>query len=80
MRKLIKNKIFENLDGENKRTTTSSYSKHDWFSTKEAAQYLRIPTGSLSNMVCNGTVKPRGRIGRLNRFHIDDLIELLNRK
>ncbi len=54
--------------------------RQDWFSSKEAADYLRIPVGSLRNMVSNGGLKPRGRVGRLNRFHIDDLIELLTRK
>lgn len=52
----------------------------EWFTSIEAAEYLRIPVGSLRNLVSNGIFKPRGKVGRLNRFHIDDLIELLTRK
>ena len=37
-----------------------------------AAEYLRIAVGTLRNMVSNGVIKPRGKVGRLNRFHIED--------
>lgn len=48
-----------------------------WFTTEEAAEYLRIHPGTLRNMICNGSVKPSGKIGRLNRFLESDLKKLL---
>ena len=38
-----------------------------WFTTSEAAQYLRVSTGSIKNMVYRGRLSPR-KLGRLNRF------------
>lgn len=74
-------RVFENLSDENmiKNENFNSF-KQEWFSSSEAAEYLRIPVGSLRNMISNGIVKPSGKIGRLNRFHINDLKELLTRK
>lgn len=58
----------------------SSDKKREWMTSSEAAEYLRIAVGTLRNMVCNGVLKPRGKVGRLNRFHIDDLINFLTKK
>ncbi len=52
--------------------------KKEWLTPKETAEYLGISVGSLQNKVCNGLIKPRGKLGRLNRFHIRDLDELLS--
>jgi excisionase family DNA binding protein len=52
--------------------------KKEWLSSQEAAEYLGITVGSLRNKVCNGLIKPSGKLGRLNRFHIRDLQELLS--
>lgn len=82
MKNNFNKKFFENLSG-NKNTTNEEKPSpvvQDWFSSSEAAEYLRIPVGSLRNLVSNGVLRPSGKIGRLNRFHINDLIELLTRK
>ncbi|MBX9767280.1 MAG: helix-turn-helix domain-containing protein [Bdellovibrionales bacterium] len=49
-----------------------SLDKLRWLSTKEAAYYLRVPIGSLKNMVYRGKLVPK-KLGRLNRFLRDDL-------
>lgn len=77
----LNQKFFENLEVDiDVKDEPKSCSKQEWFSSQEAADYLRIPVGSLRNLVSNGILKPSGKIGRLNRFHINDLIELLTRK
>ncbi|HCR52824.1 MAG TPA: hypothetical protein DIW27_00310 [Cytophagales bacterium] len=47
-----------------------------WFSTDEAAEYLRIPVGTLRNMTSNGQVV-HYKLGRLNRYLESDLKKLL---
>ncbi len=75
------NSLFEtNKIEENKNFTNQICFPIEWLSTEEAAQYLRLNAGTLRNMVCNGRIKVRGKAGRLNRFHIDDLKEFLIRK
>lgn len=59
---------------------TSVFPKNEWLTSSEAADYLRINIGSLRNMVCNGSLKPSGKVGRLNRFHIEDLKNFLTKK
>lgn len=51
-------------------------SKGRWFSTEEAADFLRIPVGTLRNMTSNGLV-PYYKLGRLNRYLEFDLNRLL---
>ncbi|MBX9767926.1 MAG: helix-turn-helix domain-containing protein [Bdellovibrionales bacterium] len=51
-----------------------------WLTTREAAEYLRIHPGSLANAVANGTIKPNGKFGRLNRFRQSELKKLLEAK
>jgi excisionase family DNA binding protein len=51
-------------------------SQDRWFSTKEAADYLRIPAGTLRNMTSNGQVT-HYKLGRLNRYLESDLKKLL---
>lgn len=51
--------------------------KKEWLSSQEAADYMGVSVGSFRNKVCNGLIKPRGKLGRLNRFHIRDLEKLL---
>jgi excisionase family DNA binding protein len=75
--------LIENLNG-GKSSGDSESPRPDevliecrWLTTEEAADYLRIHPGSLRNMVSNGTVKPSGKIGRLNRFLESDLRKLL---
>jgi excisionase family DNA binding protein len=51
-------------------------SQDRWFSTKEAADYLRIPVGTLRNMTSNGQIT-HYKLGRLNRYLESDLKKLL---
>lgn len=51
--------------------------KKEWLTSDEAAEFLGISVGSLRNKICNGLMKPSAKLGRLNRFHIRDLEELL---
>ena len=51
-------------------------SQDRWFTTKEAADYLRIPAGTLRNMTSNGHVT-HYKLGRLNRYLESDLKKLL---
>lgn len=50
-----------------------------WFTTEEAANFLRISVGSLLNMVSNGQVPYYKLCGR-NRYRLDDLRGLLIQK
>ena len=47
--------------------------------TIEAAAFLKIPAGSLRNMIWRGDIKPL-KCGRLNRFTQKCLLEFLNQK
>lgn len=58
-------RLFENLDG------------NIWLSSKEAAVYLGISEKTLRNMCSNGEI-PHSKLGRLNRYLLKDLIELLD--
>ncbi len=49
---------------------------NEWLTTKEAAEYLRIPIGSLKNMTSNGQVLYY-KLGRRNRYWLPDLRKLL---
>lgn len=50
--------------------------ENEWLTTREAAEYLRIPYGSLKNMTSNGEV-PHYKLGRRNRYWLPDLRKLL---
>jgi len=74
----LNTQIFENrISGDFSESTAP---KSEWLTSNEAAEYLRINVGTLRNMVCNGTLKPSGKIGRLNRFRLEDLRNLLLKK
>jgi excisionase family DNA binding protein len=60
--------VFENSIDESSQTR--------WLSSEEAADYLRIPVGTLRNMTSNGRV-PHYKLGRLNRYLEADLKKLL---
>lgn len=49
------------------------------YTTIEAAKFLKIPAGSLRNMIWRGEIKPL-KCGRLNRFTQKCLLEFLNQK
>lgn len=48
----------------------------EWMTSVEAAHYLRIPIGTLRNMTSDGRIKYT-KLGRVNRYHRDDLRNLL---
>ncbi len=48
----------------------------EWLTTDEAAEFLKIPPGSLRNMTSNGKI-PFYKLGRSNRYLRRDLVELL---
>lgn len=48
----------------------------EWLTTKEAADYLKIPVGSLRNMTSNGQV-PYFKLGNRNRYSLTELRKLL---
>ena len=52
--------------------------KREWLTSQQAAEFLGISVGSLRNKIYNGLIKPSGKLGRLNRFLIRDLEELLS--
>lgn len=72
--------LFENLADSKTELSHKIGKTQEWFTTKEAAEYLRLPIGTVRNRISNGVYKPRGRLGRSPRFHIEDLIELLTGK
>jgi excisionase family DNA binding protein len=48
----------------------------EWLNTEEAASYLTLSPGALRNLTSNGGV-PYYKLGRRNRYRIDDLRALL---
>lgn len=50
--------------------------EQEWFTTEEAAEYLRISPASLRNMTSNGLV-PYYKLGKRNRYLKDELKKLL---
>jgi excisionase family DNA binding protein len=52
--------------------------QREWFSTEEAAEYLRVSSSVLHNLCSQGKV-PYCKLGRRNRFRREDLDELLLR-
>ncbi|MBC7385494.1 MAG: helix-turn-helix domain-containing protein [Cryobacterium sp.] len=75
-KRVFENTIEENLQG---NYFAGSQNK-EWLNSSEAADFLGISVGSLRNKVSNGTIEVSGKIGRLNRFRVSDLEELLLRK
>ena len=51
----------------------------EWYTTEEAADYLRISPGQMRNIAYEGRIQV-SKLGRLNRYHIDDLRALLQVK
>lgn len=51
----------------------------EWYSTKEAAAFLRITPNALRIMVCRGKVKAT-KLGSRLRFHVEDLTGLLSKR
>ena len=62
---------------ENSRVVESSLSSGEWFSSDEAAEYLRISVRALFNLTSAGKV-PHFKFGRRNRYRVDDLRNLLS--
>lgn len=54
-------------------------SSKEWYSNQEAAEYLSISPGQMRNIAYEGRIKV-SKLGRLNRYHIDDLRALLRVK
>ncbi|MCB0413375.1 MAG: helix-turn-helix domain-containing protein [Bdellovibrionales bacterium] len=50
--------------------------EQEWFTTEEAAEYLRISPASLRNMTSNGLM-PYYKIGKRNRYLKEELKKLL---
>ncbi len=50
--------------------------KPRWFTTSEAAQYLRVSVNSIKTMVYRGKIQVH-KLGRRNRFLCDDLERLI---
>lgn len=48
----------------------------EWFTTEEAADYLRISAGSVRNMTSNGKL-PFYKLERRNRYRRGDLEQIL---
>ncbi len=48
----------------------------EWMNSDEAANYLRIPIGTLRNKTSVGEI-PYAKLGRSNRYFRDDLRNLL---
>lgn len=59
--------------------TVTKDSLDELLTTIEAAAFLKIPVGSLRNMICRGQIKPL-KCGRLNRFTKGCLIDFLKRE
>lgn len=49
---------------------------HEWLTSTEAAEYLKISVSRLHNLVSNGQV-PYYKFGRSNRYLVSELRELL---
>lgn len=67
------------------KTTTSKvnvtdsslkFEKAEWLNTQEAAEFLRVPEGTLRNLTSNGKI-PYVKLGRLNRYSRKELRSLL---
>ena len=50
--------------------------EQEWFTTEEAAEYLRVSVGQLRNMTSSGYI-PYYKLGRSNRYLKDELKQLL---
>lgn len=48
----------------------------EWLTSDEAAEYLRVSTGTLRNMTSNGRI-PYVKLGRSNRYNRHELQQLL---
>lgn len=48
----------------------------EWLTTQEAADYLKIPVGSVRNMTSNGQI-PYHKLGNRNRYSLTELRKLL---
>lgn len=59
------NKLFDNRIGE-----------QEWLDTKEAAEYLRLPVGTVLNWTSEGKI-PVYKLGRSNRYRLSELRSLL---
>lgn len=51
----------------------------EWLNTKDAAELLSVTEASLRNMVSKRKIIP-AKIGRMNRYHIEDLLSLISFK
>ena len=60
-------RLFDNLENE------------EWLNAQQAAKYLKVSVSSLFNMTSNGTV-PCFKLGRRNRYSLEDLRNLLTPK
>ncbi len=49
----------------------------EWLDTKDAAKFLSVSEASLLNMVNQRKIIP-GKLGRRNRYHIEDLLSLIS--
>jgi len=64
-----------NLSRENSSLKTEEDDK--WFTTEEAANYLKLSVGSFRNMVSDGHI-PHYKLGRRNRYLRCELRNLLS--
>lgn len=68
--------INHNKEPENKAGDHFEVTK-EWLDTKDAAKFLSISQQSLLNMVNQRKIIP-GKIGRRNRYHVEDLLSLIS--
>jgi len=64
----------QSIDSAN--TSDSQFFEIKWLSSDEAAAHLRISVKSLLNESSNGKI-PHYKLGRRNRYRLDELNELL---
>lgn len=48
----------------------------EWFTSKEAAEFLRVSEGTLRNMASNGKI-PYAKLGKSNRYNRHELNALI---
>ncbi len=63
-------------DNKSLQSSLTTEEEDKFLTTAEAAAFLRLPQQSLHNMVSNGQV-PVFKLGRRNRFRLQDLRNLL---
>lgn len=64
--------LFESLN----RSDVEGFGKDEWFTTEEAAAFLKVCPFSIRNMASDGYI-PYQKLGRRNRYRKSDLVKML---